>query len=50
MNGACCIGARVNAGVEFDSPMLDSGYIPLGGTIFRRAESVDGWVRSACPG
>jgi hypothetical protein len=44
------MGARVRAGVGFDSPMLDSGYMPFGGTMLRRAESAEGWVRSGCPG
>lgn len=35
MYGGCCIGALVRAGVWFVSPMLDSGYMPLVGTIPR---------------
>lgn len=42
----CCIGARVSAGVWFVSPMLDSGYMPLGGAMPRRDGSELGWGSS----
>lgn len=44
------MGALVRAGVWLASPMLDSGYMPLTGTIERRAESLLGCFSSGWPG
>lgn len=41
MYGPGCIGVRVTAGVV-DSWTVDSGYMPLAGTMCRRAGSVVG--------
>jgi hypothetical protein len=48
MYGACCIGARVTGGPGA-SWTVDSGYMPLGGTMCRRDGSVVGCSSSGAP-
>lgn len=48
MYGACCIGALVIGGT-CASLMLDSGYKPFSGYIWRRLGSAVGTVSSAWP-